>query len=393
MKKFFTQLKYVKINDILSIFVMLLAIPEAIYLKYKRKNLWLICERGNEARDNGYWLFKYLRENYPQEDVVYAIKKECVDYKKVKDLGEIIEYGGYKHWVYYLAAKKNISSQKGGKPNAAVCYLLEVYEILKNTRIYLKHGIIKDNMEWMHYKNTKISMIICGAKEEYEYVKKTYGYPEESVKYLGLARFDNLHNLKINKGQILVMPTWREWIGHTSKKINFLDTEYYKKWKEFLEDEEISKKLEEKKLNLIFYPHPNMQKYIDKFDVKNKKIKIASYLEYDMQELLKESEFLITDYSSIFMDFAYMRKPILYYQFDKQRYRKEQYQEGYFKYENNGFGPVCENIKELKKELFYYIERNFEIEKIYLKREIEFFNLYDNKNCERIYKEIKKMGN
>ena len=172
MKKILNQLKYVKINDILSIFIMLLAIPEAIFLKYKRKSLWLICERENEARDNGYWLFKYIRENHPQEDVVYAIKKDCVDYKKVKGLGEIIEYGGYKHWVYYLATEKNISSQKGGKPNAAVCYFLEIYGLLKNKRVFLQHGITINDGKWLYYENSKFKLFICGAKKEYEYIQK-----------------------------------------------------------------------------------------------------------------------------------------------------------------------------------------------------------------------------
>ena len=40
--------------------------------------MWLICEDYNEARDNGYWLFKYIREQQPQQDVVYAINKKSV---------------------------------------------------------------------------------------------------------------------------------------------------------------------------------------------------------------------------------------------------------------------------------------------------------------------------
>lgn len=40
----------------------------------------------------------------------------------------------------YLTAKVNISSQKGGKPNYAVCYLLEVYGILRNSRVFYNMG-------------------------------------------------------------------------------------------------------------------------------------------------------------------------------------------------------------------------------------------------------------
>ena len=93
----------------------LIAIPFATLLKRKRKDMWLICEDYNEARDNGYWLYRYIRQNHKEQDVVYAINKKSVDYKKVVGLGEVIQYGSFKHWIYYLAASKNISSQKGGK--------------------------------------------------------------------------------------------------------------------------------------------------------------------------------------------------------------------------------------------------------------------------------------
>lgn len=398
MKNFFTQLKYIKFYDILSIFVMLLAIPEAIFLKYKRKNLWLICERENEARDNGYWLFKYIIENYPQEDVVYAIKKNCVDYKKVKNLGEIIEYGGYKHWVYYLAAEKNISSQKGGKPNAAVCYFLEIYGLLKNKRVFLQHGVIKDDMPWCYYKNTKMRLFICGAKKEYEYLKQVYGYPKGYLQYTGLARFDGLHELDIKQNQILIMPTWRNWLERITKESleyddisDFSKTEYYKKWQEVLNDKEIKNKIENRNLKIIFYPHSNMQNHIKDFKTNSENIIIADSNNYEVQELLKESAFLITDYSSIFMDFGYMRKPMIYYQFDKEKFRQGQYQEGYFKYERDGFGPVVENLEELKRILFRCIDNNLEIEGKYLKKEIEFFELYDKNNCYRNYIAIKKI--
>ena len=386
------KIKRVKLKDILSIFIFFSAIPEAILLKKRRKDLWLICEREDEARDNGYWLFKYIRENYPEEDVVYAIKKKSKDYKKVKNLGEIIEYGGYKHWVYYLAANKNISSHKSGKPNAAICYFLEVYEILKNKRVFLQHGITKDNSEWIYYKNTKMRLFICGAKPEYEYIKEKFGYPDGYVKYTGLSRFDNLHNFKVKENQILVMPTWRRWLDNKIiEKKEFLNTEYFKKWSEFLKDKEIQNMLEKNNLKLIFYPHNNIQKVINQFKINNSNIIIASNKIYDVQTLLMESVFLITDYSSIFMDFAYMKKPMIFYQFDKKEYREKHLQEGYFSYEKDGFGEVIEELSTLKLVLEEYIKNNFKIKKEYLKKEQIFFEINDKNNSERNYKKIKKI--
>ena len=388
----------VKFKDILSAVTFVCAIPEALILKKKRPNMWLICEDYNEARDNGYWLYKYIREKQPQQDVVYAINKNSVDYRKVKNLGEVIQYGGYKHWVYYLAANKNISSQKGGKPNAAVCYMMEVYGFLKNKRIFLQHGITINDMPWLHYGQTKMSLFVCGAQKEFECIRNNFGYPDKSVQYLGFARFDGLHENRVKEKQILVMPTWREWIATPTSKSNKLDnmssftsTEYYEAWNNLLNSSKIKNILEKYNLNLIFYPHRNMQRFLNTFHTQSDYITIADWRKYDVQELLKESAFLITDYSSISMDFGYMRKPMIYYQFDLEKFRKGQYQQGYFAYDKDGFGPVYKTLQEVENALEWYAENNLEIEDEYKRREEEFFPLWDTKNCQRNYEAIKEI--
>lgn len=399
MKDLKEKLERVKFKDIMALFQFVAAIPLAMLLRYKRNNMWLICEDYNEARDNGYWLYKYICQNHPEQDVVYAINKKSVDYKKVRNLGEVIQYGGFIHWIYYLAAKKNISSQKGGKPNAAACYLLEVYGILKNTRIFLQHGVICNDMPWCYYENTKMRLFVCGAKKEYEFIKKTYGYPEGYVKYLGLTRFDGLHDFDIKKNQILIMPTWREWIATPTSKSKTLDfdvsvftsTDYYKHWNAVLNSKRIAEILEHYDLEIIFYPHRNMQKFLNEFQTCSSRITIADWRKYDVQDLLKESAFLITDLSSIFMDFGYMRKPMIYYQFDMDRFRRGQYQEGYFDYKRDGFGPVCETIDTLEDEIARAAQNRLENPRVYLQREIEFFPLWDKENCKRNYDAIKEI--
>ena len=211
MKRFFKKLKYVKFKDIVAIFLFIIAIMPALfykmYLKIVKKEIWVICEDEYEARDNGYWLFKYIREKHPEVNIYYAINVKSPDYEKVNKLGNIIKYGHLEHWIKYLAASKNISSHKGGKPNAAVCYFLEVYGILKNKRAFLQHGVIMNNIDWLKYSETKMRLFVCGAYPEYQYLLKEGGYPDGYVKYLGLARFDKLHNVHINKKQIVFMPT------------------------------------------------------------------------------------------------------------------------------------------------------------------------------------------
>lgn len=395
---FFQKLQRVKIGDIGHIFLFGLALPVSLVYRIFRRDMWLICDNKNEARDNGYHFYRYVCENHPEQDAVYAISKKSKDFDRVKNLGKTVNYGSFRHWVLYLSAKKNISSQKGGKPNAAVCYFLEVKRILRNTRIFLQHGVIHNDNEFLHYKETMMKMFVVSTQREYEFVCKKFGYPEGAVKKLGLCRFDKLHDMKIKPKQVLLMPTWRSWIAtptSASDEIedvsDFRNTEYFKAWSSFLESRELFRILEENDLELVFYPHRDMQSFLGSFNIKNSRIRTAKFPEYDVQELLKESAYLITDYSSIAMDFAYMNKRLMYYQFDYDDFRKGQYPEGYFSYEKDGFGKVCTSLEDALKEFESAVKCGFENPDMYRKRHDEFFDLYDDKNCERNYNAIKEL--
>ena len=126
---FLEKLKRVKPGDLLHIIKFILAFPIAMVYRLFRRDLWLLCDTENECRDNGFWLYKYLREN-TSEDAVYAINRKSPDYARVKDLGPVIQYGSFRHWIYYLAASKNISSQKMGiqtQPSAMCWRFTESY--------------------------------------------------------------------------------------------------------------------------------------------------------------------------------------------------------------------------------------------------------------------------
>lgn len=398
IRKFLDSLKYLKIKDFVAVFeFFVLLLPALLFKlinKIRKKDIWLICENSDAARDNGYHFFKYIRENHPNVNVYYTIDKISPDYKKVKKYGNIIEYGSIKHWIYYLAATKNISTQKSGNPNPPLFYVLHVYFKLFNNRVYLKHGIVKDDAKYLYYDKTYFRIITCGAKKEYEYIKEKFGYPSENVKYTGLARFDNLYNNKVNKKQILIMPTWRTSLGREknilSKKENFIDSVYFKSWNSLLNDKKLLNYINKNNITIYFYPHHNMQKYIKCFNIDNENIKVVDNSCIDIQTLLKTSSLLITDYSSVYMDFAYMEKPIIYYQFDYDEYRKNQLNEGYFNYEEDGFGKVLKNKDKVISKIIYYINNSYQIEKKYIKRMKDFYPLHDQNNSKRIYEEIKK---
>lgn len=384
------KIKKIQLSDIIGAIKLISSYIPGKTFKLIDKNIWLITERPDDARDNGYYLFKYIRENYPNEKVYYAINTKSVDFDKIKIWGNYIEFSSFKHYIYYWAAKYNISSQIGtGEPSDKVCLNLEKLGVIKNKKVFLQHGVIKDILNFALYDNCKVDLFICGAKPEYEFVKKEFGYNKNAIKYLGLCRFDNLHELNINKKQILIMPTWRTWLNDIKSFQEINKEEYFSKYNSLLNNIELINFIEKEGITIIFYPHDNMQKYINFFNVKSRNIVIANKKEYDVQQLLKESAILITDYSSVFFDFGYMEKPVIYYQFDLDKYRNNHYKEGYFKYERDGFGKVIKTEEILVKELIINYNNELKLEDTYKQRINNFFELRDSNNCERTYREIK----
>lgn len=399
MKRFLNKLQYVRPRDVAALFLFLVALPCACVFRRRHRKLWLICESGGEARDNGYWLFRYLCQEHPEQEAAFVIDLSSADYEKVRALGKVVPYGGLTHWIYYLAAEKNISSQKDGKPNAAACYLLEVYGILKNTRVFLQHGVTLSDGKWLYYQETKMRLFVCGAKPEYDFICERFGYPDGFVQYLGFCRFDGLHQIQVKPHQILVMPSWRQWLNHKVKSSYELDdvddftkTEYFLRWNGFLNHPALHQFLETNQMELLFYPHRNVQANLSYFRTDCSRITLASWTEHDLQQLLKESAVMITDYSSVAIDFAYMKKPTLYYQFDEEKFRRGQYAQGYFDY-REGFGPVCTEPEQLLSALANMLrDGSFVMEALYRDRVEGFFPLYDTDNCRRNFEAIQAIG-
>ena len=55
---FFQKLQRVKLSDFMHIFLFVIALPASVIYRLFRRDLWLVCDNCNEARDNGYWFFK-----------------------------------------------------------------------------------------------------------------------------------------------------------------------------------------------------------------------------------------------------------------------------------------------------------------------------------------------
>lgn len=382
------KIKDVRGSDLLTVFPMIIAWILSPFFRKKNNQLWLICESALEARDNAYHFFKYMCEKQPQRKCVYAISKKAKDFEKVKQLGKTVEYGSISHWILYFTTQYNISSQKGGKPNAAVCAFFELANIFKPHNVFLQHGITINKVDWLAADKCRFDYFFTASVSETDFLKKYFGYNEGVIHYTGFSRFDNLYDFITIPNRIIIMPTWRKWFALKSE--NQLEkeigkSEYVCKWKELLESRELNELIEQYNLEIIFYPHRVIQKRQNIFDLKNKRIIVARQQEYEVQELLKSSSLMITDYSSVFFDMIYMNKPIIFYQFDAERFHENHYKNGWFDYNNNPFSNACKNYQDVILQLHKYIVKDFTVSKKYAEGRMKEFPKQDSLNSQRIY--------
>jgi CDP-glycerol glycerophosphotransferase (TagB/SpsB family) len=76
--------------------------------------------------------------------------------------------------------------------------------------------------------------------------------------------------------------------------------------------------------------------------------------ECDGYPLLKETDLLITDYSSIYMDFLHSKKPVLFFVYDYEEYIGK-HREIQFDYLTMTPGPKARNYEELKQWVHHFL--------------------------------------
>lgn len=356
-------------------------VPKSVNTNVERdRNIWLLGERIDTAQENGYQLFKYLQDQ-PVE-AYYVIDKESKDYKKIMHEENVLVFGSEKHYEISLKAGvllcthdfENILPYKPAK---------EFFNYNETYKVFLQHGVLGRKPAEYHkkyYDDPFDIFIVSSDSEKYDVVVNTMGYKEDEVKVTGLARFDRLP--MNHKGKdILLMPTWRDWINTDEK---FLNSEYYYRYKNLLENKRLHDILEKYNVNINFYPHYRAQPFFNKELINTSEhIRFITLGEKSVQELLIDHALLITDYSSVSFDFTMMNKPVVYYHFDEDRF----FNRGILRPVNETFlGDIAETEELLISYIEASIKNNFETNVDDISEIIKY---RDHNNCERIYEAVK----
>ncbi|EFV3414250.1 glycosyltransferase [Campylobacter coli] len=358
-----------------------------------KSNIWLLMDRDYEADDNAEHLYRYIMQNHPKQKIAFALRKESSDWERLEKEGfNLIEFGSFEFERIIKKASKVISSHCDE-------YLTK-YITNRSQFIFLQHGVIKDDLSrWLNSK--KIDLFITSTKAEYDSIANDYNhykFGKKEVVLTGLARHDALlKNNQCNARQIVIMPTWRANIvgvalGSSKRELqsDFTQSEYFKKWNLLLNSNILQKLCEKYDYTVVFNPHRNIIPYLKEFNIPSY-IKIASQNE-SLQKLFCNSSLMITDYSSVAFEMAYLNKPVIYYQFDHEEFfSSHTLQKGYFDYKKDGFGPVVENEENLLKQLENLLQNDCNPFGIYKDNIDLTFAFKDGKCCERIYKILRQI--
>ncbi len=302
------------------------------------KTVLFISFHGRGYSDNPKAIHQYMlqEERFREYRFVWAIKHHK---GKHVEGARVIEYFSIPYFFYLARSKYWIANCK-----------LPKYVLKKEKQIYLQtwhgtplkrlaHDIIvpegttfyRSGMTADEMRNTydndvaKYNYMISPNSFCTEVFQSAFQIERKRLIETGYPRNDMLTNiteeqiiaikqrmqLPMDKNIILYAPTWRDNSFITSGYTLELQADFIK-WKKVLGNDSI----------VLFKPHYLI---INKFE-NNPELKDFLYsidAKEDINDLYVVADQLITDYSSVFFDYAILKRPIYFYMYDLEEYKEE----------------------------------------------------------------------
>lgn len=270
----------------------------------------LIGEYTNAARDNGLRLFEAVRKD---RDVHawYVIEEDCG-----MAGARVLTFGSEEHFVKSLQASAVVFSHH---PNYVLPEFANKFRPVPARTMFLQHGVtaLKNSMPAYHRSKRLFDAFVVCSRSEAEAIEEACGYPSQHIVVTGMPRLDRLYRLAhANKGErrdIVIFPTWRRGLDKATSE-EFLASEFFRSWTGALAALRRAGAASGKRIVLI--SHPIIERHIQAFEAQVDLIVDA----VDLQETLVGAACLVTDYSSVAFDAAYISVPILFFTFDDVDY-------------------------------------------------------------------------
>lgn len=362
---------------------------------FKRKKIWMFYDKIYKGGDSSEYLYKYAMQKNDGIKKYYLLDKNAVDYKRMKREGyHPLKRSSIMHRLVFLNADMMIVS------NSTVFAFNDFH--MQNSKyvrgitdfhvVCVQHGLSVQKIALAQQRlrdNTRL--YFCASKYEIENLSKpVYNYNGyDALKLTGVPRYDGL--VDRNQKQILISPTWRMQSALLVSKNegvardynpNFKETEYFKVYNSLINDERLIQAAKKYGYKIAYVLHPIVSPQADDFDRNDYVEIIPSTGDMSYEKLFCESSLMVTDYSGVQFDFAYLRKPLIYHH---HRDLEAHYEEGTFHYDTMAFGEITHDNDELIDLLIDYMQHDCVMKEKYRKRADDFFAFSDNNNCQRIY--------
>lgn len=366
---------------------------------------WVLMDRVHDAGDSGELLFRYLRKSRRKINAWFVIEAGTVDWHRLRADGyrRVVPHGSLR-WKLLMANCRHLISSHADVPVMRPHALLALMDP-RWRFTFLQHGVIKDDLSgWLNAKS--IDLFITSTPQEHVSIAgdhTRYTFTTKEVKLTGLPRFDRLREIgervPVEKRDlVLLAPTWRTWlslplgIGSQRRTVDgaFFESDFVQSWTSLLKSPQLAEVCEQESLIIGFLPHPNLQPALSGMGIP-RHVRPLTFADNDVQELFARSAVLVTDYSSIGFNAAYIDRPVVYFQFDSGRVFGGEHvgSRGYFDYERDGFGPVAYTVEQAVETIIDTIRCGRSPSPLYRARIEATFPQRDGRCCQRVVQAIK----
>jgi len=349
--------------------------------KHEVKENYIIYKSHPDYSDNSKALYEYMIKKNPKIKNIWFLDKETKKkkiQKIINDKNTILIHDTSKFHkglslkaLYYLNKSKYIYYTQGSiissfKPKEG------------QLRINLWHGCgyknapqSKDGKKWID--NNYFDYVIVPGKIFIETKSEFFGCEKSKILDLGYPRYDLLQEnnektaeyvkrISNNNRLILWMPTFRTTNNTKANKGYFPEEKSYIDFdlpilNSIKEVEKLNNLCKKKKISLYIKRHPNQKKYSFENILFSNLIFIDNETlvknNIDLYSLLKYTDGLITDYSSVAIDYLLLNKPIAFTLDDFEKYSKtrgfvfknpKKYMPGHHIYNFNDMQKFIEDI-------------------------------------------------
>ena len=300
-----------------------------------------------------YWFFNFKIADYimPKKDQVFT---QCWHGTPLKRLGfDLTHYDNQLNTVKEMRKRYKVETEKFSYFISPSAYASGVFRSAWNLKEFGKNDII---IEKGYPRN---DFLFKYTENDVSEIKK---------RILG----EDIKNKKI----ILYAPTYRANQHESGVGYVYKEEVDFEKMREKLGDEFI----------ILFRPHYFVASVFN-FDKYKGFVYNASDVD-DINDLYVISDILITDYSSVFFDYANLKRPMIFYMYDLDYYRDES-NGFYFDVEENLPGKIVKTDDDLIDEIIR-ISKEFKYDKKYEEFNKKFNYLDDGEASKRVVETVIK---